>query len=266
MPRHEPRRHDSVARREHAEEQLAARSAQREELSRRCFVAQNAQQQITYRTEGIEAAARRNNEWLESARALQPRLEEDESSGEETERLDERIATLERELAGLERDRRQQLAQQLAELTQRLQAAAQIVEERSAETQRAGAARAERERELKLHRTALRDAEREVEAARRRAAEVGAELAAINRFLRGHQTLPSDISALSAELEVEPGLELAVAAALDGRLAAGLVGDLGAGRSLLDRVGPEGGRALVLGADSPGRRPPRNFRLSSASP
>ena len=248
-----------ATRREEAEEQLAARSAQREELSRRCFVAQNAQQQITYRADGIAAAARRNKERLESARRQQGRLTEAHGDAEETKRLDERIAALEQELAGLERDREQQLAQQLAELRERLQTAEQTMEQRSTETQRAGEARAERERQLELRRKALREAEREVEAARRRAAEVGAELAAVNRFLRAHQRLPSEVSALSAELEVEPGLELALAAALDGRLAAALVGDIGAGRSLLDQVGPEGGRALVLGvegAEAAGGSPP----------
>jgi chromosome segregation protein len=237
-----------AARREQAEEQLAARSAQREELSRRCFVAQNVQQQITYRAEGIAAGAQLNKERLESARRLQARLNEGESTTEKTDGLDERIAALEQELAVLERDRRRQVDQQLAELRQRLQTAAQTVEVRSAEIQRANAARAEREHELEHQRGALREAEREVEAARRRAAEVGAELAAVNRFLRGHQRPPRDVSALSSELEVEPGFELAVAAALDGRLAAALVGDLGVGRSLLDRAGPDGGRALVLGA------------------
>src|SRR5207244_4293155 len=47
------------------------------------------------------------------------------------------------------------------------------------------------------------------------------------------------------ELEVDSGYELAVAAALDGRLEAAVVADRAAATELLDRAGAEGGRALI---------------------
>ena len=63
---------------------------------------------------------------------------------------------------------------------------------------------------------------------------------------------PGGASALADELEVDPGYELALAAALDGRLRAALVADRGAGSELLDRAGADGGRALVApGGDVP---------------
>ena len=43
------------------------------------------------------------------------------------------------------------------------------------------------------------------------------------------------------------GYELAVAAALDGRLGAALVADREAGSALLDGAGADGGRVLVAG-------------------
>ncbi len=103
-------------------------------------------------------------------------------------------------------------------------------------------------------RAALRKLEAEAEAARREAAKVGAELAAANQFLRSHANrMPTRASgagaprALSEALQVKPGYELALAAALGGRLDAALVRDMDGARALLDGVGPDGGAALLAG-------------------
>ncbi len=87
-----------------------------------------------------------------------------------------------------------------------------------------------------------------VEAARREAARVGGELAAVNQFLRSQAALPGEAATLSDQLEVDAGYELALAAALDGRLRAAVVADRSAAATLLDRAGVDGGRAFVLGA------------------
>ena len=118
----------------------------------------------------------------------------------------------------------------------------------------AAAARSARERADARGRGArarrLADAERGVQDARREAARVGAELAAANQFLRSHaarQRGPAggSTSALSEELRVEDGYELALAAALGGRLDAALVRATSRGaEALLDRAGPDGGTAL----------------------
>jgi chromosome segregation protein len=50
---------------------------------------------------------------------------------------------------------------------------------------------------------------------------------------------------LADELEVDAGYELALAAALDGRLSAAVVPDRGSADALLDSTGKEGGRALI---------------------
>ncbi len=99
-------------------------------------------------------------------------------------------------------------------------------------------------------RGAIRESERGAELARREAARVGGELAAVNQFLRNHAGAIHGATSLSDSLDVAPGYELAVAAALDGRLAAAVVDDTDAGGALLDRAGHDGGRALVTGSDT----------------
>ena len=99
-------------------------------------------------------------------------------------------------------------------------------------------------------RGAIREAERGAEQARREAARVGGELAAVNQFLRNHAGAIHGATSLSDSLDVAPGYELAVAAALDGRLAAAVVDGADAGRALLDRAGDDGGRTLVTGSDT----------------
>ena len=97
----------------------------------------------------------------------------------------------------------------------------------------------------------MRKLEGDAEAARREAAKVGAELAAANQFLRSHAGAHGAKAgaprALSDALQVKPGYELALAAALGGRLDAALVRDMDGARTLLDGVGPDGGAALLAG-------------------
>ena len=121
--------------------------------------------------------------------------------------------------------------------------------ERIAESERAVAAALEQrrvgDRGAEAARGAIREAERGAELARREAARVGGELAAVNQFLRNHAGAIHGATSLSDSLDVAPGYELAVAAALDGRLAAAVVDGTDAGGALLDRAGHDGGRALV---------------------
>src|SRR5207248_527219 len=91
----------------------------------------------------------------------------------------------------------------------------------------------------------LRDAERAVERARREAARAGGELAAVNQFLRSQAALPGGARSLADGLEVDPGYELALTAALDGRLRAAVVPDREAAAEILQRAGSDGGRALI---------------------
>jgi len=253
-----------AGRREAAEEALASRSAQREELSRRCFVAQSAAERVSYRADAVRAAAGTIEDRTRRAAQLLAALAAEASGDVADPDAERRIAGLEASLAELDRDREQEIARQLTELEQQLAVASATVKERDGAVERAQHSRRQADERVEEARARLRDAERAVEEARREAARVGGELAAVNQFLRMQASAPGGASMLADELEVDPGYELALAAALDGRLRAAVVADQAAAGALLDRVGAEGGRALIAAtgsaASDPGRdpRPPAN--------
>ncbi|HWF75090.1 MAG TPA: AAA family ATPase, partial [Solirubrobacteraceae bacterium] len=242
-----------ASRREAAEEALAERSARREELSRRCFVTQSAAARVSDRLSSvgtaqttIEARLLRATEALGALRAS--------ASGEAPDDgAHERIASLEASLAELEGERERELADRLADLEQERAAAEATVEELSAGVEEAAGVRRDAEAGGEQANAAVRDAERAVEAARREAARVGGELAAVNQFLRTQQGSPGGTAVLADQLEVDSGYELAVAAALDGRLKAAIAEDHPSAAALLDRAGSEGGRVLVAGSAGPDR-------------
>jgi chromosome segregation protein len=237
-------------RREAAEEALAARSAQREELSRRAYAARGAAERIGYRAESARAAAGSVGARLARYREIEAALVAEAASDQDDPEAAQRMAGLEQSLAALDRDREAELARQLAELEGELTKAGRRAAEQAEAAVAAQGEREQAEAAAERVRGEVRDAERAVEAARREAARVGGELAAVNQFLRHHAGAPHGAAALADELDVDAGYELAVAAALDGRLRAALVDDRAAGASLLDRAGADGGRALVVGEDS----------------
>jgi chromosome segregation protein len=244
-----------AARREAAEDALAARSAHREELSRRCFAARSALERIGYRAETVAGALRSVQRRSSRAREQLEQLALQREPAAHDPRARERIQAAERELEALERDHRAELARQLRaleaerrSLAQRLSASAQVVAA-------AAGARTEAAERLQAQRERLRECQRAVEAARHEAARVGAELAAVNQFLRGQRPALDGSSALADELEVAPGVELALAAALDGRLGAMLVDDLPQGQAALEKLAGEGARALIAPAAGPAAGP-----------
>ncbi len=244
---------EAVARRrEAAEEALAGRSAQREELSRRCFSAQSAGERVGYRLDGLRASVTSVEERLRRSRGHLDTLDGQAEAVLADPEAEARIAGLEAELAALEDDREARLADQLASLETELVAARGIVEGQTAALEAMASRRAQAEARSEEAAAALRQAERGVEAARRQAARVGAELAAVNQFLRSQAGRPGDATILADRLDVDSGYELAVAAALDGRLRAAVVRDRSAAQALLDSAGADGARTLLAG-----RRPGR---------
>ena len=248
-----------AGRRAKAEEALAARSAQREELSRRSFTAQSAADRIGYRAEAVRAGAETVQGRLVRARERLEELQTLAAADQPDPGAAQRIAEITRELEALDRDHEAELARQLTELEQKREAAAALEAERVEAVQTAKEAREVAEAAHEQARQAVREAERQVEQARREAARVGGELAAVNQFLRSHQSAPGGARSLADDLTVAPGYELAVAAALDGRLGAALVDDRQSGSDLLDRSGRDGGRVLVIrsaAADAPSNDEP----------
>jgi chromosome segregation protein len=246
---------ETARRREAAEEALAARSAQREELSRRAYVARGAAERIGYRSEAVQSSATALETRLTRARELLAVLEAAAGEDEPDTEAEARIERIAQELAALDRDREAELARQLKELAG---AAARAEEEqvrRRESVERSQSEREAAEGRLQELRQRIREAEQGLERARREAARVGSELAAVNQFLRHQSGSPGGGRALADELEVDPGYELAVAAALDGRLRAAVVEERSEGAGLLDRAGSEGGRVLVSRGEQPGAAP-----------
>jgi chromosome segregation protein len=246
-------------RREQAEQAFAEQSRLREALQTRLFTARSAAERIGMRLDRAREQSRAAVEGAER-RAAQLELLEQEiaAAGDPEAGTADRIAALERELELLEGRRAERIEQELAELRSELDAAAARRTELDAALEKARAALAEAERATEAAREERRQAERAAEAARAAAAEAGAELAAVNQFLRAAEGAPGGARALSEQLQVEPGYELALAAALGPRLGAGVVADVPGGERLLDAAGDEGGYVLVAkaGATSGGGEPP----------
>ncbi|HEX3909413.1 MAG TPA: AAA family ATPase [Solirubrobacteraceae bacterium] len=248
---------ETVQRRGLAERALSERAERHEQLSRRVYAARSAHERLGLRGEQAAAAAQtlaRRVERLErelaelEARSAQADATGDMPAGEG------RIAALEAELSQIAARREQELGVEVAELEQELERQRRQVEQVAESLATARSAREHADAEAAAARERLMAAERSVEQARRESARIGAELAAANQFLRGHAAVrgagAEGAKALSEDLRVGDGYELALAAALGGRLDAAVVEDVAGAESLLDRVGPDGGTALLTAAAS----------------
>jgi chromosome segregation protein len=253
-----------VERRGQAERALAARAECHDALAGRAFRARAAHERLELRREHaaavVESLADRLSRVQRELHALSEpevghddRSQDDRPAADASETDQSRMRALEGRLAELDRDRELELERELAELERDRGQAAAGASELQRELVAAREAREEADAGAEAARTALREVEREVEAARREAARVGAELAVVNQFLRSHSTSGGATHdaraprALSEALQVQPGYELALAAALGGRLDAALVADMAGAAALLDGAGPDGATALLAG-------------------
>ena len=234
--------------RERAERALTERSERHDALAGRCFAARSAGERLGLRLETVRAAT----ETLRSGAARRAveleALARDTAAQAPGEGSQARLAQLETELGGLDALTEAALEQQLAELERDRVAAS---EARAASEQALAARRTElraTEQQLEQMREACSVADRTAQAARAQAAQVGAELAASNQFLRMRAGAPGGGASLADEVGIEAGYELALSAALGGRLSAALAGDRAAGAALLESAGTEGGSALIARA------------------
>jgi chromosome segregation protein len=242
----------TIDRRGRAERALAERAERHDALARRVYDARSTRERLTLRTEqagaSVEALQRRGERIELELQALSEAsapVEENQGSMLEGDR----IGALETELAEIESRREQEIEREIEELQAARELQSARVEELEGEVTAAKAAREHADAEAEQARERLTAAEREVQDTRREAARVGAELAAANQFLRSHVRVGGEQEgspkALSEELQVKDGYELALAAALGGRLDAALVKDVAGAQELLDRAGPDGGTALL---------------------
>ena len=232
--------------RESAERALTARAARREELSRRCFSARGAGERVGERAEALGGAAEATEARIGRARERLVRLRTAEATGPDDGAVHERIAALEAAVEEATREREAEIAREVEEL-ERQRAEAQLgLSERQAEVAVALGARQAAEGRSESAHGAVGETARVVERARLQAARVGAELHSVNQLIRGHEAAARGVSTLADQVDVEEGYELALAAALDGRLAAALAPDRHAAQRLLDSTAAaDGGRVLV---------------------
>jgi chromosome segregation protein len=256
----EARLAETVQRRGAAERALAERAERHDALASRLYATRSAHERVVLRAEQVGASAQtlaRRVERIEEQLA-RAGAQTDASEAEQAEQVasEDRIGALEAQLAELHATREQEIEREIAELQSEHAGQAlelQRIEDALAATRQA---REEAEQHAEAARERLSQAERTLQEARREAARVGAELAAANQFLRAHARMDGEQAgapkAFSDELSVRDGYELALAAALGGRLDAALVEDLAGAESLLDRAGPDGGTTLLAGRDAAG--------------
>jgi chromosome segregation protein len=248
-----------VERRALVERALAQRTERHDAIARRAFQARSARERLQMRGEQTAGTAANLNQ---RASRIEIELETLQGGGVEGQAgsdlgvaqeagSEDRTRALEAALAEIDSERELELEREIEGLVGERDRAAERAGELDAQVSLAREAREQADAATESARTALREAEVEAEATRRDAARVGAELAAANQFLRSHAgaggAQAGSPRALSEALQVTPGYELALAAALGGRLDAALVPDMDGARALLDGVGPDGGAALLAG-------------------
>jgi len=247
-----------VERRGRAESALAERTERHDALSKRVYEARSARERLQMRGEQAAATAVTLAQRARRIEIELGALEQGpgEAGGERGEQAEEqasvdRVRALEAALVEIDSERERELEREIEGLEREREQAGAHVAELEAQASAARAAREQADVLAEQARDGLRKLEGDAEAARREAAKVGAELAAANQFLRSHAGAHGAKAgaprALSEALQVKPGYELALAAALGGRLDAALVRDMEGARTLLDGVGPDGGAALLAG-------------------
>ncbi len=240
-----------VERRGEAERALSERAERHDALARRVYEGRSAAERLSLRAEQVAADGERLARRIERAEAELAELTRSDPDGDgaRDEASGDRLAALAAELAEIEERRSEQLEDELRELESALVSQREQLASCEQQTGELAAAREQADGEAAKAREQLAAAEREVHGARREAARVGAELAAANQFLRSHLGVAGEHAdaprPLSEELRIEDGYELALAAALGGRLDAAVVEDVPGAQRVLDRSGPEGGSALL---------------------
>jgi chromosome segregation protein len=253
-----------VQRRAAAEAALAERTERHDAIAKRAYEARSAKDRLQMRGEQAAATAATlaqrasRIEITLSGTGELGALDQPvggESSGHDAAAAEQaseaRLLAIEAALSEIDNEHERQLERELEGLNQEREQAAKRAQEITSEVDGAREAREQADARAEQARTALRGAEVQAEGARRNAAKIGAELAAANQFLRSHAgahgALAGSPRALSEALQVKPGYELALAAALGGRLDAALVRDMDGARTLLDAAGPDGATALLAG-------------------
>lgn len=233
---------DVAKQRELAEQKISAEAARREKATESLFSVRSV-------CERIEGARERAGE-----RILRLTTEIERNQGEQGQmELDvrpeidtSRIAQLETELGEIERQGRAELEAELVDMRNQLVAARAELEGLEAAYVTARSLAEQAEQTAASARRTLGEGQQALADSRRERARLEGELGAVEQFLR-EAASDAGADALAEQVAVEPGYELAVTAVLGRRLRAAVVENVGAGQSFLDRLGENGGSAMVSG-------------------
>jgi len=253
-----------VHRRAMAERALSERTERHDALAKRVYEARSARERLGLREEQAGASAQALARRIERIELELSALSESGTEGSGAGVVSEpdgspsvsaeRMQALEGELKEIEQQREREIEREIEGLEAAREREVVRVSELEGEVEQASAARSLADELAEQARERLRAAEGEIQDTRREAARVGGELAVANQFLRSHATVGDESAhppdgapkALSEQLSVRDGYELALAAALGGRLSATLVKDVAGAEALLDRAGPDGAVALLV--------------------
>jgi chromosome segregation protein len=264
----EGRLQETIDRRGVAERALAERAERHDALSRVLYDSRSARERLALRAEQVGASAQTLARRIERVELeLQALSQAGERDGEDPEAAAsvDRIAALEAELTEIAASHDQEIEREIAELQSTHEQQVALVEQAETDALAARTAREHADAHAKQARERLAAAEHSAQETRREAERVGAELAAANQFLRAHVRVGGG-TALSEELRVQDGYELALAAALGGRLDAALVKDVAGAEELLNRAGLDGGTALLADLDAGEAADPHGAASAQAQP
>ncbi len=257
-----------TARRGAAERALSERAARHDELAARAYGARGAAERLELRAEQTIARARELATRIARAEREQRELAE-AADGAPSASGQERVLALQAELEELERERERELEQELDALLGAREQAREQADRLAADFARVRSECDAARLSLEDAREQLDSSEQRAQQARREVERISAELSAVREFLGRHARfagLAAGVSSLGEELKVREGYELALAAALGGRLEAAIVDDIAGAQDLLDRAGPDGGGVLLAGARGEGAAPTGQPPVQGALP
>lgn len=235
-----------AVRRGAAEAELQARTARREALARRASQLRALAERQVERAERSAAIGQETGERLVGRERQLQVVHEEVQQDQGDLPGQQRIAAIEAQLEELDTRREEALQRELEALRDGLASAQEELTRVSGQLADAQARQTEAEAGVERARAALSEQQRAVDAAHRESARLSSEVAEVNRFLRARAGgAPGGARALADGLDVAPGFEAAVAAALGADLRAGIAADIAEGQSLLSRSGRDGGRILV---------------------
>ena len=230
-----------------AEQELAGRARKRDDLAQRTFTVRASAERLVERLDSARGSIGRIEARIASDSAEMSKIEVDLAEGGEDPQAGRR-AELTARLAELDLELERERSGEVEGLVAAAASASQQATLAASEIERIDVVLSEARAAVEAARVEQSASDRARDEAASALSKAERELASIESFLRDNGGAQQGARSLADGLEVEQGLERAVAAALGGALTAAVVEDRAAGSRLLDGTSSQGGRALVLGS------------------